>query len=166
MQYMTDYEAPPNDECQNRSQNGSCASMIVGERLLPEAPIGRQKSQADCDEMFLQLEQAVGYVEIQFLQYDSNADPISRIDNSAQYRGGDIKDNDCVYIRRGRDRAEAPYERTGHSTLRQPNTDRLMGNRAEQSDSQDRVNDEQRGGHEVFCTGDPTISSSVASRSK
>ena len=89
--------------------------------------------------MFLELKGAVGHIELHLFEHDPHAEPVGGINNSAQERGQRIKHDDRVDVGLGRNRAHAPDKRARSTSHRHPDTDGLMGNRAEQRYRQQSV---------------------------
>ena len=69
----------------------SCAGL---ERRPPVHPVGRQRAESDRDQVLLDLEDAVGGVQLQILERGADVDAVLRIQQAAAERRGEKQGDD------------------------------------------------------------------------
>src|SRR6266850_1681113 len=140
----------PADRSQHDGQPFARAVIRGVARVLPEMPVDRQQPEADRGDVLLHLEHAEGFPQLFLLDQDAHVETVPSV-----YPGADDENEDPQHANSGgiswsRHRAKVRDETAGGAgTRRYEHGGRLVRERTEQCDRQQRMNDGQDGPERV-----------------
>ena len=147
---MTDQEAPPDDDGEDRGQGRAGPPRFARQGSPPAEPVGRQQGKPDRDEMLLDVEKAERIEMTRLLQRGPDVDTEVQIDGGAQHGRDHVEQHDRIGERGWPDSAEAPEERAGPRARRNPRRQCLVGDGAEQRHRDQAVENQERGRHRLI----------------
>ncbi|MGA9009954.1 MAG: hypothetical protein WB495_24525 [Xanthobacteraceae bacterium] len=110
--------------------------------ILPKVPIGWKRNEAQRRDMFFEVKKPASLIKMRSLEGNPDGDAILRIDKRAREEGEHVEEADGRCTSGGGHCTKTRYDPNGRLTDGQRYGHCLMGDRAEETQCQDEVNEQ------------------------